>query len=300
MEQEGSLRNSHRETTQVKRKVAPRAVQEKAKELVNRASQTGPIIRQHLDIERMKQPLQKGVFYVAENEGAAEPGFLVFLPGSAPVFLQMKKHAYPPCTLRMRVSAELGEGGGSVFVATLDTIQHSLRIEDVWLWKGASIFDNEPYSKRRTYLKEFVDKHWIPDTRLLGGVTTTILNPSSVDATFSKPFTGIHTLDLIPEAPSKRRMWIEIDPKSQVKKTTLVEPTVKPVSTNTNEFSALAVPVDKMPDIYDLYDTSNKIIGRGSVQSFSMSQILRSEKNVKVDVRWNKDFNGYEIFRKSS
>jgi hypothetical protein len=294
------MESSHRESTQLKRKVAPKATQEKAFNLVNKASATGPVIRQHLDIERMKQPLQKGVFYVAENEGAAEPGFLVFLPGSAPVFLQMKKHAYPPCTLRMRVSTELGEGGGSVFVATLDTIQHSLRIEDVWLWKGASIFDYEPYSKRRVYLKEFVDKHWIPDTRLLGGVTTTILNPCSVEAAFSKPFTGIHTLDLIPEAPSKRRMWIEIDPKALVKKAKPVEPIVAPVNTNTNEFSALAVAVDKMPDIYDLYDASNKLIGRGSVQSFSMSQILRTEKNVKVDVRWNKDFNGYEIFRKSS
>lgn len=297
------METSHRESTQLKRKVAPKATQEKAINLVNKACVTcaGPIIRQHLDIERMKQPLQKGVFYVAENEGAAEPGFLVFLPGSAPVFLQMKKHAYPPCTLRMRVSAELGEGGGSVFVATLDTIQHTLRIEDVWLWKGVSIFDYEPYSKRRTYLKEFVDKHWIPDTRLLGGVTTTILNPSSVEAAFSKPFTGIHTLDLIPEAPSRRRMWIEIDPKALVKKTKHVEHTATPVnSPKTNEFSALAVPVDKMPDIYDLYDASNKLIGRGSVQSFSMSQILRTEKNIKVDVRWNKDFNGYEIFRKSS
>ena len=297
------METSHRESTQLKRKVAPKATQEKAINLVNKACVTcaGPIIRQHLDIERMKQPLQKGVFYVAENEGAAEPGFLVFLPGSAPVFLQMKKHAYPPCTLRMRVSTELGEGGGSVFVATLDTIQHTLRIEDVWLWKGVSIFDYEPYSKRRTYLKEFVDKHWIPDTRLLGGVTTTILNPSSLEAAFSKPFTGIHTLDLIPEAPSRRRMWIEIDPKALVKKTKPVEHSATPVnSPKTHEFSALAVPVDKMPDIYDLYDASNKLIGRGSVQSFSMSQILRTEKNVKVDVRWNKDFNGYEIFRKSS
>jgi len=290
MEQEGSLRNSHRETTQLKRKVAPKATQEKARELVNRASANGPVIRQHLDIERMKQPLQKGVFYVAENEGAAEPGFLVFLPKSAPVFLQVKKHAYPPCTLRMRVSTELGEGGGSVFVATLDTIQHTLRIEDVWLWKGTQIFDFEPYSNRRVYLKEFVDKYWIPDTRLLGGVTASILNPLSVDAAFSKPFNGIHTIDLIPEAPSRRRMWIEVSAPTKAP--------AKAPSMN-DEFSATAVHVDKMPDIYDLYDSSNNLIGRGSVQTFSISQMLRNENNVKVDVRWNKDFNGYEIFRKS-
>ena len=306
MEQEGSLRNSHRETTQVKRKVASRALQEKARDLVNRASQTGVVIRQHLDIERMKQPLQKGVFYVAENDGNAEPGFLVFLPDAAPVFLQMKKHAYPPCTLRMRVSPELGEGGGSVLIATFDTIQHTLRLEDVWVWKGSCVFDYDPYSKRRQLLKEFVDKYWIPDTRLLGGVVAYILNPLSVDVAFSKPFTGIHTIDLIPETPAKRRMWIECDSKPLVKHVTnsvtnpvtkaVTKPLVKAVLQD--EFTAFAKPVDALPDIYDLYDASNNLLGRGSVQTFSVSKAIRAEGETWVNVRWNKEFSGYEIFSK--
>jgi hypothetical protein len=94
-------------------------------------------------------------------------------------------------------------------------------------------------------------------------------------------------------------MWIEVDGKAPTKapSTSTNSTESKPL---TSEFSAIAVPVDKMPDVYDLYDLSNKHIGRGSVQAFSISQILRNEKNVRVDVRWNKDFNGYEIFRKSS
>ena len=155
---EGSLRNSHRETNPIKRKVAPKALQQQARELVERASSSGCIIRHHLDIERMKQPLQKGVFYVAENDGNAEPGFLVFLPKQAPVFLQMKARSQPPCTLRMRCSPTVSEGGGSVFVVTLDSIQHRLRLEDVWMWKGAAIFDSEGYSERRRRLAEFVEK----------------------------------------------------------------------------------------------------------------------------------------------
>jgi hypothetical protein len=303
MEQEGSLRNSHRETTQVKRKVAPKAVQEKARDLVNRASEAGVVIRQHLDIERMKQPLQKGVFYVAENEGNAEPGFLVFLPGTAPVFLQMKKHAYPPCTLRMRVSPELGEGGGSVFIATFDTIQHTLRLEDVWMWKGSSVFDYDPYSKRRHLLKEFVEKYWIPDTRLLGGVVASVLNPLSVDVAFSKAFTGIHTIDLIPESPGKRRMWIECDGSNTVKPKPSTPVAKSPVakapvakSPLPDEFTAHAKPVEALPDIYDLYDASNNLLGRGSVQTFSVSKALKGHTNALVKVRWNKEFSGYEIF----
>ena len=132
---EGSIRNSHRDSNPIKRKFAPKRVGDAARELVNSCSQYGPIIRQRLDVERMKLPLQKGIFYAIENDGNAEPGFLVFLPGQAPVFLQTKTKAAPPCTLRMRVSPTLGEGGGTVLIATLDLIQHSLRIEDVWMWK---------------------------------------------------------------------------------------------------------------------------------------------------------------------
>jgi hypothetical protein len=96
-------------------------------------------------------------------------------------------------------------------------------------------------------------------------------------------------------------MWIETDDKAPTNTSSKTPNTSMPESKPlTNEFSANAVPVDKMPDVYDLYDSSNKLIGRGSVQAFSISQILRNEKNVRVDVRWNKDFNGYEIFRKSS
>jgi hypothetical protein len=50
-----------------------------------------------------------------------------------------------------------------------------------------------------------------------------------------------------------------------------------------------------MPDIYDLYDENDMLLGRGSVQAFSLSKTLREMKDPIVHVRWNVDFNGYEI-----
>ena len=140
---EGSIRNSHRDTNPIRRKFAPKRQGDAARELVNNCSQFGPIIRQRLDPERMKPVLKKGVFYVIENEGRAEPGFLVFLPKQAPIFLQTKTKSAPPCTLRMRVSPIVSEGGGTILIATLDLIQHSLRVVDVWMWKGARVYDTE-------------------------------------------------------------------------------------------------------------------------------------------------------------
>jgi len=311
---EGSIRNTHRESNPIKRKFAPKRIGDAARELVNSCSQYGPIIRQRLDVERMKTPLQRGIFYAIENEGNAEPGFLVFLPGQAPVFLQTRTKAAPPCTLRMRVSPTLGEGGGSVLIATLDLIQHSLRIEDVWMWKGAPIYDSQNYSKRRTHLKEFVERCWIPDARLLGGIITTVLNPKSVEAAFTNISPAVHTFELIPEMAGKRRMWIEaVAPVAPTIKPVLFKPsmvapighsTVVPVVPVTVPViglqRALAKSVDKMPDIYDIYSESitSEHLGKASVQQFALSQRLRSEctaNGVWVMVEWREEFNGYEI-----
>lgn len=313
---EGTLRNSHRDTHAVRRKNAPRPVGDKARALVDRCSQSGTVIHQHLDIERMKQPLQKGLFYVIENDGNAEPGFLVFLPGQqAPVFLQTKTRGPPPCTLRMRVSPTLGEGGGTVLIATLDVIQHTLRLEDVWMWKGVSIFDTDNYSKRREYLKEFVEKCWVPDARLLGGIVTSVLNPKSITEFLEDP--PPHGIELIPDAPGKRRVWYKSSepeggqkslpvPVQFVKKSVPAPtaptvpaksaPTVPPLKTTIRK--ALARSVDKMPDIYDLYDEQGLPISRASVQQFSLSQELRTLMNpagVWVIIQWRSDFGGYEI-----
>lgn len=309
---EGTLRNSHRDTHAVRLRPAPRQVGDKARLLVDRCSQSGTIIHQHLDIERMKQPLQKGLFYVIENDGNAEPGFLVFLPGQqAPVFLQTKTRGPPPSTLRMRVSPTLGEGGGSILIATLDTIQHTLRLEDVWMWKGVGVFDTTGYSKRREFLKEFVEKCWVPDARLLGGIVASVLNPKSM-AEFLED-SPAHGVELIPEAPGKRRVWykskdpLQRAPNSRPEQIQeKVEANKKPATSQTPSTSvtpilsrkALATPVDKMPDIYDLYDEQGLPISRASVQQFSLSQELRSvmkPEGVWVVIEWRKDFGGYSI-----
>lgn len=309
---EGSVRNSHRDSNPIKRKFASKRIGDAARELVNGCSQYGPIIRQRLDLERMKLPLQKSIFYVIENDGLAEPGFLVFLPEQAPVFLQTKTKAAPPCTLRMRVSPTLGEGGGTVIVATLDLIQHSLRLEDVWMWKGEAIYDTNTFSKRREKLKEFVEHCWIPDARLLGGIMTTVLNPKSVEKAFTTISPSVHTYELIPEMSGKRRMWLESSPVTKavtpepITKAATPEPITKAATPQpkaaTPEPKAatrvLAKSVDKMPDIYDIYSETKEHIGKASVQQFALSQRLRSETTAEgtwVFVEWREEFNGYEI-----
>jgi hypothetical protein len=316
---QGSLRNSHRETHAVKRKRAPASFQQLARNLLESCSQD-LVVRQRLDPERAEAPLRRGAFFVLENEGRAEPGFLIFLPGKPAIFYQLRRRkggVMPDVsTLRMRVSQTVSEGGGSVLVATLDDVLHTLRLEDVWMWRGEGL-TAQTYSQRREKLKEFVQYHWVPDARLLGGIYTAVAQPLSMEKFAEKKiWDNCHSVEFIPDMPGKRRMvwFLEAQRKAAeahaglkqhrepVAAPTVAAPAVAaapavPASPAVSR-KAKAVPVDKMPDVYDLYGEDGAPISRASVQQFKLSLILRdaAEKgDVWVMAKWRPEFGGYEI-----
>jgi len=310
---EGSLRNSHRETHAVRRKPAPAKLQQRASALVESCSQD-LVIRQRLDPDRVEVPIKKGEFVVLGNEGKSDPGFLVFMKGEPAVFIQNRRTAHgnrqTASTMRLRVSAAMGEG--TVLVATMDDVLHSLRLEDVWMWRNTPTTDR-PYSERRPLLKEFVEKHWIPDARLLGGIYTSVAQPMSMEAFASKQdWSQFHSIEFVPEQVGRRRLvlFLEVQQRAAVgpaaeKKerhdaprvhvVTRAPPAPAPSIQKEGLRLVRAVPVDKMPDIYDLYDGTTPL-SRASVQQFSLSMSMRSmEGEIWVNARWNPEFGGYEI-----
>lgn len=316
---EGSLRNSHRETHAVRRKPAPASFQELARKLVESCSED-MILRQRLDPQKVEGGMKRGTFFVLENEGRAEPGFLVFLPGKPAIFLQMRrgregKSYMQGNTLRMRVSTTISEGGGSVLIATLDDVLHTLRLEDVWMWRGEALATTQTYSRRREKLKEFVERHWVPDARLLGGIFAKVAQPTSLESFSQKGgFDGVSSVEFIPEAPGRRRLVWHLE--AMVRAATgpaglkqerarvpvpVAVPDPEPTAPNHSGMIAIrkarAVPVDKMPDVYDLYGEDGFPISRASVQQFSLSQALRAyaKGDIWVTARWRAEFGGYEI-----
>ena len=315
----GSIRNSHREIHAVKRKHAPALFQELARKLVESCSED-LVLRQRLDPERVQAPLKRGEFYVMENEGRAEPGFLVFLPGKPAIYLQLRRgkdgqRGWKANTLRMRVSTSLSDGGGTVLIATLDDVLHRLRLEDVWMWRGTPVIRNEGFSKRREYLKQFVSHHWVPDARLLGGIFTLIAQPISLEAfAAKKDWSTCHSVEFIPEMTGRRRMvwFLEAQMKAAEAHAGLKQERVAPVSLapapapapapvptqilpDISERRVRAVPVEGIPDVYDLYGDDGLPISRASVQQFSLSMTLRSKPDAWVKAAWNPDFGGYTI-----
>jgi hypothetical protein len=307
---EGSLRNSHREIHAVRRKRAPASFQQLAKKLLESCSQD-TVLRQRLDPERGEAPLKKGAFFALSNEGRGEPGFLIFMPGTPAIYYQFRRRQgkiFPDVSmLRLRVSQAVSEGGGTVLIANLDDVLHTLRIEDVWMWRGEGLMNTHSFTQRREKLKEFVQYHWVPDARLLGGIFVSIAQPISMEEFAARrDWTGQQSVEFIPDAPGRRRMlWIlekyerpaEAHAGLKQDRVAITETTHTSIVTS-HVNRARAVPVDKMPDVYDLFGEDGLSVGRASVQQFRLSLVLRSaaEKGeIWVQVQWRPEFAGYEI-----
>ena len=84
------------------------------------------------------------------------------------------------------------------------TTSKLLIIEDIYIWSNQNLFNTLTFSKRREYMKQFVETHWIPDARLLGGIVAEVSQP--------KPLTYFQTMIEKKEShridfPSSGRVW---------------------------------------------------------------------------------------------
>ena len=327
---QGSLQSSHRNIHAITLKRANRENQEQAIEYLNRYCRD-LVISQRLNHDKFQYaeiPLKKGKFYVNTDNSKAESGFLVFLPNSIPIYVcyniskreREMNRGNPSCyILRMRVSKDIHEG--SVFVAKLDVISHNLVLEDIHVWKNINIYEKEPFSKRRTYMKEFVEKHWIADARLLGGIVTTILEVKPLsyleELVNEKNYTKVM---ILPEMPGKRRFTFilnesvarieqgfygrQVEENVRVAVVKDVGPVVKDLviekKTNINTITntkAKAKRVPLLPDVYELFDENNTSLGKACVQQLDLSKKLKeiTDTTIMVNIQYNNDFNRYEI-----
>jgi hypothetical protein len=198
------------------------------------------------------------------------------------------------------------------------------------MWRGETIIKSADYSARRLKLKEFVERHWVPDARLLGGIFTSVAQPRSLEE-FAEKGVGAacHSVEFIPEQAGRRRLvWFleatvraaeaipglkqqrtlpstgpRHSPVIDVPRTPITVATATVPAANTSQSIATrrvrAVPVDKMPDVYDLFGEDGFPISRASVQQFRVSQqlkdVLAKGGDLWVNARWKPEFGGYEI-----
>lgn len=306
---QGVLQSSYRNTHAVNLKRASSSIQERTVEYLNNNCQD-LVIAQRLTPDKAEKPLKHGIFYITNYVGKAEPGFLVFLPKQYPTFVIFRKSKPVVYIMRMRVSSIVNEG--SILVAAIDLNSHLMILEDIYVWRNSNIFQTEPFSKRRSIMKEFVETHWIPDSRLLGGVITEISQPKPL-ASFKSVIENkeSHRIDFVPENPGRRRFYMLVNETKgalstsdgyygRAVTTSISVKEVVPVKEAEPEAVAVttarAVKVPLLPDVYELFDSNNKTLGRAAIQQLELSKKLKEvNSDIWVTISYNEDFKRYEI-----
>ena len=296
-----NLRSSHREMSQLRLKHVNKSLHDLVNQFMEERFEDH-CIRQRLQPDK-EAIVKRGQFYALLNESRAEPGFLIFLPSQPAVWTTMRGPKPVAFSLRMRTDVTLGDGGGTVLIASLDKIGHILRLEDVYMWKGDKLFARQGFLERRKTLQQFVERHWTPDARLMGGITTTIAQPQPLRI-LSTLEDLPHSIDLIPELPNKRRFYFfasdapapALAPAPAPAAPATQAPTVS-IQQTTATIRAFAVALESLPDVYDLFMENNTPLCRAAVQQLALSQKLRGYKSQKIPViaSWNKEFGRYEI-----
>lgn len=314
---QGVLQSSYRNTHAVNLKKASPAIQQTTIEYLNNHCQD-LVIAQRLTPDKAEKPLKHGSFYLTNYIGKAEPGFLVFLPKQYPTFVrfhlskrerEQTKGQPIVYIMRMRTSNIVNEG--SVFVAALDVNSHLMILEDIYVWRNENIFQSNTFSKRRFVMKEFVEKHWIPDSRLLGGIVTEISQPKPLSS-FKTLIENkeSHRVDFVPEMAGRRRFYMLVNETKGALSTSdgyygrVVKdgPVVNPLPMIKDDPEPLvrnvarAVKVPLLPDVYQLFDSENKSLGNAAIQQLELSKKLKEIKDtIWVTISYNEDFKRYEI-----
>lgn len=265
-------------------------------------------IRQHLHEDKMDQVLdKKQTYYVLANEQKFEPGFLCIMKGHPIVFLQSRlQYGF---SLRLRCHPSLYQKG-AVFIGTMDTVQASLRLEDVWQLNGVSLL-REPFSKRYEQLQIFFKDFFVQDTKLSNCslVPAEFHSLSAVQSLVES--SNYVSLDFIPEQGRKRwnlpllvhpRPVMAVEkPKPKQKQNPSIQTEEKQEKPTTTFTEAIAKRVQGMPDTYALTSKTNLDLGRAAVQTSGISILLRNEftskklDSVVVSIQWNEEFQRYKI-----
>lgn len=181
--------------------------------------------------------------------------------------------------------------GTWIFSISIYEAEGLIQLEDCIVCDGEQIRSSKPFKERFSKLQRFVDTIWYQDKQFQLNWDMRLADMYSLESVraAAEKLNGGY-LCLMPE-PAQFRL-IRVLPITKADSAPIV-----PMEGGPREF--ICVPIDGKPDVYDLKDASNKIVGRASIQTLSVSQRLQHLVSIgqplKVMAEWNADFESYVV-----
>lgn len=263
-------------------------------------------IRQVLHHDKLEESVGKHTYFVLGNEQKYEPGFLLILQGKPVLFVSSRFQF--GFALRLRIHPSIFQTQ-AVFIATLDTVHATLRLEDVLYLEGNPVAKLS-FSKRFGILRSFYKRSFLQDKHL-SGLQVLLADYFPLETLEEKVDSNqFYSIDLVPEQGGRRRWHLPLRtgtgssissiPVSQKPVPAIpVVPASVPLKEKTK---ALAYKIQGLPDTYDLQDEKGVSLGKAAVQTAQLSLTLRTLFSqgalfVPVSIQWNEEFSRFKILQ---
>ena len=227
-------------------------------------------------------------------------GYLIFMDGFAPCIWYPERQE--GMTFRWLLPPNFCQKGATVCFADILAGESILQIEDIVVNEGKDLWSTIPFSGRWNKLREFWNS--LPADQPLLAFKPRIVKPISL-ADWTLHYNPSIYWTIQPDHYKQPRWyWKDTVTVSEFKSKEFIAPTLKRGTEIINILCAFCTPYIKsvLPDTYSLFSQEGVSLGVASISSLNMSLELRKviAKNpdgFPVEVKWNSDFNKYQIMR---
>jgi hypothetical protein len=254
----------------------------------------------HMPFNRAKPTFSSGSVWLWPKFDKRPVGYLIFMEGFAPCIWYSERQE--GMTFRWLLPPNFSQKGATICLANILTGESVLQIEDIVVNDGKDLWTNMPFSERWTKLRDFWSS--LPADQPLLAFKPRIVKPISLSDWPTQYNPAIYWIIQPDHYKQPRWYWKDTVTEPEFKSKEYIPPTLKRGTEIINILVALCTPYTKtvLPDTYSLFSQEGVSLGVASIPTLELSLKIRKEITdnpigLAVEVKWNENFNKYQIVR---
>jgi hypothetical protein len=251
----------------------------------------------HMPFSRAKSTFSSGTVWLWPKFDKRPVGYLIFLAGFAPCIWYPTRQE--GITFRWLLPPNFSQKGVTVCLANILAGESILQIEDIVIHEGKDLWSNVVFSKRWNTLYAFWNS--LPPDQPLLAFKPCIVKPIKLSDWSLHYNPSIYWIIQVDHLKQPRWYWKDTVTEMITKE--YIPPVLKRGTEIISILCALCTSTKSaLPDTYLLLSQEGTSLGFASIASFKLSIELRDslrkvETGIPVEVKWNDDFNKYQIVR---
>ncbi len=254
----------------------------------------------HMPFSRAKTTFSSGTVWLWPKFDKRPVGYLIFMEGFAPCIWYPERQE--GMTLRWLLPPNFLHKGNTVCFANILTGESVLQIEDIAVYQGKDLWSNMTFSERWNKLRDFWQS--LPADQPLLAFKPRIVKPITLNDWSLHYDSSLYWIIQPDHCKQPRWYWKDTVTISEHTSPEFIAPMLKRGTEILNILVAQLTHYSNaiLPDTYTLLSQECINLGVASIHSIELSLQIRkimskSEDGIPVEVKWNSDFNKYQVVR---